>query len=147
MKTQAVSKKAASILRRAKDSILKQPEKYDQGNFCGTAFCIAGHIIANEKSDQWKTILKSYRQERLLTLKELGIESKPYLQYELLSGGFTTSILAQKILGENIYIYSLFDDANKWPDPFAEEFYRAITDKERAEVAARRIEHFIETGE
>lgn len=37
------------LLEKVKIAITLEPEKYDQGQFCGTAFCIAGHIdfIAN----------------------------------------------------------------------------------------------------
>lgn len=39
-----MTRKQIALLRKVKDQILAHPTKYDQGEWCGTACCIAGHL-------------------------------------------------------------------------------------------------------
>lgn len=42
--------------------------------------------------------------------------------------------------------FTLFNPSESWPQPFASAFAHANTEAERAAVACRRIDYFLETG-
>ena len=124
-------------LLRIKASILKHPGQFvmhsyfsklnslgKQATGCGTAACIAGWAIANEYKDK--------------TLKEVTTGDWRYFIEPLEK--------AVQILDINLpQSYRLFNQDN-WPDEFKDAWWEAKTAKQRAKVAADRIDFFIKTN-
>lgn len=46
-------KKSRKILKEVADKIEKHPKSYDQTNWCGTACCIAGHIVTSNPNAKY----------------------------------------------------------------------------------------------
>jgi len=138
-KKNAVSVEAAGWLRKAVKHILAEPRRYDQDRTlmkvepgkqfyyttigaykapaCGTVGCLAG----------WVTALS-------LPLDEsMRVEPVSY---------------ASDKLGLNPYQRdTLFGVVERWPTKYSDQYCAAKTPKQVARVAARRVEHFIKTGE
>ena len=135
MAKRKVSDKTARLLRKVKKTILSRPNQYRQDQWhCGTAMCIGGHIVMQaipdvqamaEGDDYWPSIHGCRLEEgwEELALRILGVDPFDY-----------TSLFAQ------------FPE-DEWPEPFCSDWDKAVSRKDRAEVAARRIDHFIATGE
>lgn len=137
-----ISDEGIKILRRAKRAILADPQSYRQDEWhCGTAMCIAGHVC--------------FQSGRVLTSKVDGSYFVNKVHVPVFTTGRVGTLrdwedVAVAALGSSIeHTESLFDGSpsREWPEPFGSEFENARTLKARAEVAARRIEHFIKTGE
>lgn len=127
------------LLRQVKKHILKNPARLymDEGILigepgdqlsdwrtsrrfaeCGTAACIAG----------WACVLSGSDPKRLV--------NSPWV---------TISRKAKKLLGIKGDPNFLFYE-NQWPAKFADAFECATTAEDEAQVAAKRIDHFIRTG-
>jgi len=114
------------LLRRIQKAISKEPEKYDQDAWCGSECCLAGHAVilsghAEISNDSCEGVMV-----RLSYGKEVHIQDFAAEELEL------TEDQSCK----------LFD---VWPREFREAYDGALTDKGRARVAVRRIDHFIKT--
>jgi hypothetical protein len=134
-----VGAKGARILRRVARHILAEPLRYDQnatvehgipGEFrtgfnrivpeCGTVACIGG----------WIALLGAKNPKRVRSLQP------PKLARTL------------GVPLENMcYLIAFVRNNYGWPEKHRTAYNRANTPRQRAKVAARRIEHFIKTGE
>lgn len=138
MKTKiAIPEKAAKLLRRVKREILAKPNSYRQDVWnCGSAACIAGHAIA--------LTIPSVRP-----LKDEDGDTYPSIDGCKLNEDWED--LANRVLGLDYDHFdgSLFtaDPELDWPEPFAEEWRKAASREDKAKIAARRIDHFIHSGE
>lgn len=126
------------LLLKVKEQILREPRQFNMEHYfftyeegyepdteeekipnCGTAACIAGWAIAiayQQNPREANQNLNSYAGPIARDLLELH-----YMQSE-----------------------RLFHTCD-WPKRFKDEYFSANTNQERAEVAARRIDHFIAT--
>jgi hypothetical protein len=52
-------RQAADRLRRIADRIEQQPATYNQSHFCGTAYCFAGHALADAEPDRWALTIEA----------------------------------------------------------------------------------------
>lgn len=109
------------LLLEVRDRILAHPENYNQGSFCGTVCCIAGHMVfaadgkyvEHEPADGF--LMSSYRvRDRAAEL--LGTDP---------NGLFGTGII--------------------WPPEHYGALFGATTPRERAQAAADAIIDFIIT--
>ena len=137
-KKNAVSAKAARLLRKAVAHILEEPRRYDQNEVltfqepgtpfgysylgktyktppCGTIGCLAAWVTA------------------LSWPKAKGVNAILYATRKL---GLTSE---QR--------WSLFGSVSNWPDKFAKAYRAAKTPRAVAKVAQKRVEYFIKTGE
>jgi hypothetical protein len=143
-KKNAISAKAARLLRKVAQHILEEPNRYDQETFlkishageeylgpselidkfpaCGTVGCIAGWVAALTAKNP-----KRLKDVQRFADKTLGI----------------TSDQSQRLFASVVDD----DDIMGWPSKFSDAYRTAATQKQRAKVASRRIEHFIKTGE
>lgn len=129
----ALSKETVKKLRIVEKAILAQPQFYEQGAWvseissCGTTCCIAGWVdfIFNGKK---------VHEERAKRLKEAF----------LFEAEDEWTSVAREGLGLDGG-WRLFADSIEWPEPFCNGYEDAKTPKQRAKVAAARIEHFIAT--
>ena len=111
-----------ALLLKVKEAILAEPKNYDQNNLCGTACCIAGHAVAIAKPKTWSRLNKE-------------------------DDGALMADTAKSLLGlDNEQYYRICNYAHSWPEPFDTKFGCATTSKQRAKIAAKRIDHFIATG-
>lgn len=104
------------------------PENYNQGEWCGAACCIAGHV---------ELVAKRLCPERLL--------------------GDTHCDRAAMVLGVRACALNerLFDGdpGTAWPDPFASEWDKTRwmrpreSQTHRVDIARRRLDYFLEHGE
>jgi hypothetical protein len=132
------SKEAIAKLRWVQKQILSTPQFYEQNlvvteqTHCGTTCCLAGWIHYNDVgAKKHNDLVKGGHWEAEGVIIEHAIRSL----------GFPAE-----------YAYNeewpnLFDDSGAWPDRFAFAYSEAKTPLEAAQVAVRRIDHFIETGE
>ena len=107
------------LLERVAQQIEAHPETFDMQDWdCGTTACIAG----------WAA--------RLSGKSMLGMDKGDayWVGVELIGLDADHQPKADALFAE---IY--------WPDPFFRDFQSAIGNEERAEVAAARIRHFIQT--
>jgi hypothetical protein len=123
------------LLAKIKAAILEEPERFDMNGWeCGTTACIAGW--ASRLSGQRMAILKANSGSG--TWLAFGEDLRK----------------AQKSLKlEDDQWYRLVHVDN-WPDPFKKEYNNALLSDglqiispclEQAQIAARRIDHFIAT--
>lgn len=130
-----VSLKAAKLLLKIKRHILAHPDTYRQDEWhCGTAACIAGHAallsgLADSVAIDLDGAARPVRNGRILN------EDWEDLGYEALGRRASNSSLFS---GSPVF---------SWPEPFNTDWKQANTRKARAQVAARRIDYFIRTGE
>jgi hypothetical protein len=142
-------KRNIKLLKQVRDAILKYPDQFEMRTWfsnlnevempasrCGTAACIAGWAV---------------------TLDNKDFKGKPSLACDWIDDDdrdVGVLGLAQKVLGiTKKQAINLFLDEN-WPRKFRNEYgclinenYEGkVTTKQFAEVAARRINHFIKTG-
>lgn len=123
-----ISDEGVRRLREIERLIVNEPELYDQSRWmarrehCGTVCCIAGHAVAR------------YGQ---LPSNEWMWDPSYWVDKGQVALGITEREAASR----------LFRGATRWPHPFSEAYVNASTEKDRACVAVRRIEHFIRTGE
>jgi hypothetical protein len=111
---------------------------YDQSSFCGTACCIAGHLVDLTRPDALKDVRAVLNPRSRAASVEV---------VQLMAVGLLT------LRGANpAAIQSLFSGAPSadWPEPFATEWAttlkitRTLPRREaQAAVARRRIEYFI----
>lgn len=138
-KKNAVSAKAARLLRRVARHILAEPCRYDQNaelSFltpgmpykdghvvpaCGTIGCIAGWVTALVADNP-----RNVDDPLDFAAHALGLDHD---QKWILFDSVTAT------------------DDDYWPSRYAQAYVDAKTPRGRARVAARRIEHFIKTGE
>lgn len=111
------------LLREVKAAILAQPDAFRMDTWsCGTAHCIAG----------WALLL---RDIPLVADGWLTASEEP------------TGDVAQELLEiTRLQRYALFSN-HRWPYSFQRRYLCAETHRERAQVAAERIDHFLKTGE
>ena len=106
--------------------MVAHPELIDMEHFCGTAFCIGGHIC--------KVIGRAD-----LLLPAVGFNYR---------APFDVKLAAAEALGMDAYsteIDRLFYP-QCWPQSFWDDYHRAKTPKDRAKVVSDRIELWIESG-
>ena len=129
-----------TLLLRVRAAILAEPEKFDMSDYfkksdsspCGTAACIAGWSIAISK--RWKRLSNGYPLYSTDTTT-LGLSHWP------------AWLEAVKLLKINDEQAGKLFMAHAWPEPFRSSFALRKTNKHKARIAARRIDHFIATGE
>ena len=133
------------LLREVEKRILAEPRRFDMMTFgtklnkrtiralgkqappCGTVACIAGHVdwMAHPRLFAASVALGDYDDSIVKrAAKELGL-------------GFE--------LSQDTNAGRLFFD-NEWPEKFQAALAEAKTPLQRAEVAVKRIEHFIKTN-
>jgi hypothetical protein len=111
------------LLRKVQKQILAQPEAFDMTYVtnredCGTVCCIAG----------WTCVLVGVPENR------------------------ASMDVAQEILDLNtaqasrLFTTSEHEWRERWPKRFDRAYYRANDAKQKARIAARRIDHFIKTN-
>ena len=143
-----------ALWTKVKAAILAHPERYDQSSFCGTACCIAGHVVAQAGlplqqvtyQDPWghATKLKrtSWREVFQKNLQDYDILIDGY-EY---AGEFAKA--AADALGLDWYdVHALFGSAECWPGTFKDAYINAQTPLDRAKVAVARIDYFRMVGE
>ena len=134
------------LLREVEKRILAEPRRFDMMTFgrklnkrtiealgkqappCGTVACIAGHVdwMAHPRLFAASVALGDYDDSIVeRAAKELGLN-----RFEL---------------SQDTYAGRLFFD-NEWPEKFQAALAEAKTPLQRAEVAVKRIEHFIKTN-
>lgn len=117
------------LLLKVRDAILAEPTKFDMSEWyqkdmespCGTAACIAGHIIVQGK-----------KLERVSQLNDAGWIS-----------GEAKNLAGLTFLEKGILFYT-----NNWPARFRNRYRRHELKRNRAlmaKAAADRIDHFIST--
>lgn len=130
-----------ALLRKVKAAILRYPDQFEmrgwfsdslwiKGNWrepgrCGTAACIGGWAVH---------IAKKLR--KLSETENILIATEEY-----------AGELAREVLRLNSHDSRALFLAAKWPLKFYFDYAKARTPKERAKVAAKRIDHFIEHGD
>ena len=112
-----------SLISHAGEEYLGPNELIDKFPACGTVGCIAGWVAALTAKNP-KRLRDDIDVQRFAD-KTLGI----------------TSDQSQRLFA------SVVDDIMGWPSKFSDAYRTAATQKQRAKVASRRIEHFIKTGE
>jgi hypothetical protein len=127
------------LLLAVKEAILAKPETYDQGHFCNSAFCTAGHAVAIARPRIWKKAHKMVApgpgsdvlSQRYLDWRE-GQELVEQTARELLKipAGLT---------------FDLFSSGWRWPDKLFVRLEQARTPKQRARAGAKAIDDFIKT--
>lgn len=120
-------------LEAIKDHIRAHPESFDMDiyhNDCGTVGCLAGHAI-----------FMFGDKEAFLAKRERLIKEDDKKAYYKLPAKLAEDIL-DLTHKEGLHLFI----EEEWPEGFREEYYDAFRDtKERAEIAIRRIDHFIAT--
>ena len=128
-----LKKAAITLLRQVKRKILSKPKSFDMDIWarrdsraeCGTVGCIAGWVL---------------------------MLSRPGLQESVQDGSYSPFRFSWKekatreLRIEDGQAFSLFFEES-WPTRYSSKFSKARSNKQRARVAANRIEHFIRTGE
>ena len=135
------------LLREVEKRILAEPRRFDMMTFgtklnkrtiralgkqappCGTVACIAGHVdwMTHPRLFAASVAIDRFARDDSIVeraAKELGL-------------GFE--------LSQDTYAGRLFFD-NEWPEKFQAALAEAKTPLQRAEVAVKRIEHFIKTN-
>jgi hypothetical protein len=126
-------------LRRLARFVQKNAERYDQGEWCGTKACLAGHAA----------FLAGIKEEKIFNSR---LFSSPFIKQQ----GFIEDIASRWLGLTSVQASLLFDgltppdnfplfDRDLWPRKFADRYRKAKTDRARARVAADRIEHFIKS--
>ena len=125
-------------LLKIKADILARPDLlfmslwYLPSGGCGTAACLAGHAAAYQRSTETDL------ERRLNCVASVCLRVFPEGKRFL---GLTTA-QAQRLFFMREHHFSI---DRRWPLEFDEAYHRARSDKGRAKVAARRIDHFIKT--
>lgn len=135
-KKYAINDHAVTVLRWVKKHILEDPRRFDialvatkkRGPACGTAACIAGWTLLREKS-----------QADLKRMSEGDV-------YEMTEPDEGWQAAADRDLRLPHGQTDLLFNFAKWPEQFRAG-YRGGSLAVKANIAARRIEHFIKTGE
>jgi hypothetical protein len=120
------------LLKQVRDYIKDHPDEYDQDQWCGTQFCIAGHILSlsgtvpddllrGEDDSRLRSYLRSH-----FTRAEEGVFSGPAAELLDISEGEATSLFLN------------------WPKRY-EDAMRYASAEEKPAVAVDRIDHFIKT--
>lgn len=128
MPKNVITGRPANLLRKVQQCILAEPTQFnmddwirtDKKSSCGTTSCIAGWVSYLVKPKEFSTSDCSMYQ--LTRLAEDSIQ-----------------IWGQR--ADTLWYVAY------WPDQFHDAYHSAETPKQRAKVAAERIEHFIKTGE
>jgi hypothetical protein len=111
------------LLQRIKASILAEPDTFRMDTWsCGTAHCIAG----------WACVLAGQRV----------VNPEAFAVSQRLENGELPNEFAQKVLklpGDGMNLF----DVVCWPTEFEERYNEAQTRRERAAVAAERIDAYI----
>lgn len=117
-------------LRKVRTQILASPEHFDMGKWiqhesCGTTCCIGG----------WYSLKRQVRVGQDMLLVDLGLRQRRAEDSYNYTGEPVNGNIQRLV----------YDDL--WPEPFKAEFHAATTKRDQARVAAKRITHFIRTGE
>jgi hypothetical protein len=115
------------LLLRVKAHILAEPRRFDMDDWvrkskaapCGTVACIAG----------WAGLLNNPQIEKTYDVTSIDFFQPRHNGLQL------TEDESDRLFYEG-----------EWPEPFCSEYYDAESSSERAAVAVRRIDHFIETN-
>lgn len=132
------------LLLKVRGAILAEPEKFrmewwfqeEPKSPCGTSACIAGHVLAISRN--WKTLkrgVKFYKQSEHPDYdkeNEITDEIRSIAVRELGLSDYDHNI-------DNLFVSTV------WPYEFRDRYHNARTAKQRAKVAADRIDHFIAT--
>lgn len=134
------------ILTRVKENILAHPENFrmDRWN-CGTAACIAGHVCLLKFPDL--VPLDNIAGFRPAGAQTGSIWSQRYYEDEAASALGLTMLQARALFYKD-----------RWPQQFANQYSELLLSngngvvapgnyEAAAQIAARRIDHFLETGE
>ncbi len=135
----AVSPKVARMLRKVIAHILDEPLRYDQDEVLvyqepGESFFYT--IIGERKVPQCGTIGCLAGWVTALSLSKKKAEEVDPIKFA-----------ANKLGLSGYQRNSLFGGVFSWPEQFADAYHRAKTPLQVARVAAKRVEHFIKTGE
>jgi len=146
----ALAPGAADLLRTVAAAIKHHPDKYNQGNWCGTACCVAGHIALASGY-----IPVNPGQSDMVVLKN---DPAPFEDRDR----FYTSKVATKVLlgRDNVTIDGLFSGApeSDWEDDYACEWREALDDyaydhgdetrlqREQADIAYRYLNMIADRG-
>ena len=110
------------LLLKVKEAILADPSRYDQETICASKCCIAGHAVAIAAPEAWRSFI------------ELGTSI----------GGPLIAKKAKQLLGLSDARYErLCGYSSQWPKTFANKYEGSRNDRERAQIGAARIVHFI----
>lgn len=134
----SLSKNSIKLLRQVKRAILANPDFYYQNRWvsdispCGTTCCIAG----------WADFVVNGKEAHTARAKELFVG--PWEQWKHAGKWMRVAAEALDITPEEAE--RLTEGSSDWPQHLREEYGAAPSNKKRAVVAAKRIEHFIATG-
>ena len=120
-------KKSRKILRDVANTIEANPKHYNQGNWCNTACCIAGHIVFNQ-----------------------GAKRIKYSDFSVNFNGKErdVNVLAAQLLGvspSNRKIMALFTHSPHyfWEGKWAERWSKAKNRNEKAVIAVDYIRKYV----
>lgn len=133
------------LLLKVKEQILREPRQFDMFTWfsysetipnCHTTACIAGWAITLGKTKPNPLeAAKEIRYNFAVTNMHAWGESRDKVYEVALPLLDITEEQAMRLFGEE-----------DWPTNFYEDYSKATTPRARAEVAARRIDHFIATN-
>lgn len=140
------SEEVVERLRWVQEQILANPAMYDQnivvmGTSCGTACCLAGWLHINKVGlpEHQKLVQVGYDHEFDASAGKIVFDT-----------GVERLGLDTSVFGYDAEWPNLFSDSEDWPAPYSDEYELAEAEgdgKAMAQIAVRRIDHFIETGE
>jgi hypothetical protein len=119
------------------------PKNYDQFQFCGTACCIAGHL---------RDVAARHHPNPHVRARASNVRNYAAGTHELAGDLLGLSVGTSG----TIPLFASAPDLS-WPQPFADEWdavyefgeidsWRERSEK-RVDIARRRLDHFLETGE
>lgn len=135
------------LLRQIRDEILKRPEQFDMRTWfekkpdvpmCGTTACIAGWAVALDAANP------NQIPSPLLAAKLLR-DDFGQGDYDYLSGDIADKMYrrGQRILGLNRDQCARLFDYVRWPGKLRNAY--RVAQPVRAQIAAKRIDHFCKT--
>lgn len=128
------------LLKEIQARILAEPDAFRMDTWsCGTAHCIAGWAlvlsdlkIANPNAEPWAHVLTDGRSPMNAAAEALGLSTENDGDGDWFDDGNSE---AKRLF--------LNDD---WPRAFCNSYDEAESRRERAKIAAERIDHFIATN-
>lgn len=129
------------ILEQVKTRIMADPESYNQGSFCGTQCCIAGHIhIVVEGMKKHMALQKWIWREAINEIDSVATAALGETESPWLFGQINTDA------DDNYYDDDYYDDDNYWPQDLSIEYgqYDQCDYLERAMVGCKAIDRYLE---
>ena len=131
-------KRNRRLLLKTAERIETIPESYDQNEWaarsrkspCGTVACLAGEIIICSERRVEDGIKKLF-----MALEDQG------------QHGFVDDVAGDLAGFDYSEIYDLFYEAGTWPEPFLSRYYKAKTQRGRANAAAALLRYLADGGE